>query len=73
MKYTPLALFLTTTAAVADPAITLTPPDATPTPIGPGSYYEIPAHLPHVSACVSDADCVTLLYQDGAFDFVPVR
>ena len=39
------------------------------TPIGPGSYYQIPADMPHVSACVSTVDCVTLLYQDGAFDF----
>lgn len=42
------------------------------TPIGPGSYFEVPAQMPHVSACVSDTDCVTMLYQDGAFDFVPV-
>ncbi len=40
--------------------------------IGPGGYYKIPADLPHVSACVSEEDCVTLLYQDGAFDFLPV-
>ena len=43
-----------------------------PTIIGPGSYYQVPADLPHVSACVSDTPCVTMLYQDGAFDFVPV-
>ena len=41
-------------------------------PIGPGAYYEVPAGLPHISACVSDTPCVALLYQDGAFDFVPV-
>ena len=41
-------------------------------PIGPGAYYEIPAGLPHVSACVSDKPCITMLYQDGAFDFLPV-
>ena len=40
--------------------------------IGPGGYYEVPAHLPHISSCVSDTPCVTMLYQDGAFDFVPV-
>ena len=39
------------------------------TPLGPGSYYHIPAGLPHVSACVSDVPCVAFLYQDGAFDF----
>jgi len=36
-----------------------------------GSYYKIPAGLPHVSKCVSDVDCVTFLYQDGKFDFLP--
>ena len=40
--------------------------------IGPGSYYAIPAGLPHVSACVSASPCITYLYQDGAFDFLPV-
>ena len=40
--------------------------------LGAGAYYKIPANLPHVSACVSDVECVTFLYQDGAFDFVPV-
>ena len=48
-------------------------PDVThPVTIGPGAYYEIPANLPHISACVSTTPCVTLLYQDGAFDFLPV-
>ncbi len=37
-----------------------------------GSYYKIPAGLAHVSKCVSDVDCVTFLYQDGGFDFLPV-
>lgn len=36
-----------------------------------GSYYKIPADLPHVSKCISDVDCVTFLYQDGKFDFLP--
>lgn len=35
----------------------------------PGSFYKIPANLPHVSRCVSDVECVTFLYQDGKFDF----
>lgn len=38
-----------------------------------GSYYRIPAGLPHVSSCVSDTDCLTFLYQDGKFDFLPVE
>ncbi|SHH84804.1 DUF4437 domain-containing protein [Marivita hallyeonensis] len=40
--------------------------------VGAGSYYSIPAGLPHISACVSDTPCLAYLYQDGAFDFVPV-
>lgn len=38
-----------------------------------GSFYRIPAGLAHVSSCVSAEECVTFLYQDGKFDFVPVR
>ncbi|MEL6463468.1 MAG: cupin domain-containing protein [Pseudomonadota bacterium] len=49
-----------------------TPDTTDPATIGPGAYYEIPANLPHISACVSATPCVTLLYQDGAFDFLPV-
>ena len=37
-----------------------------------GSFYKIPAHMPHVSKCVSATECVTFLYQDGSFDFLPV-
>ena len=48
------------------------PGTRSPQVIGPGAYYEIPAGLPHVSSCVSAMPCVTMLYQDGAFDFVPV-
>lgn len=44
--------------------------DAVPLPVG--AYYKIPAGLAHVSSCVSTEPCVTFLYQDGAFDFVPV-
>ncbi len=36
-----------------------------------GSFYKIPKNLPHVSKCVSTVDCVTFLYQDGKFDFLP--
>ena len=39
----------------------------------PGSFYQIPANLPHVSKCVSDDDCITFLYQDGKFDFLPTE
>ena len=37
-----------------------------------GSFYKIPKNVPHVSKCVSDTDCVTFLYQDGKFDFLPL-
>lgn len=38
-----------------------------------GSFYKIPSGLPHISKCVSEVDCVTFLYQDGMFDFLPVN
>ena len=37
-----------------------------------GSFYKIPKDLAHVSSCVSTTECVTFLYQDGKFDFLPV-
>ncbi len=37
-----------------------------------GSFYRIPAGLGHVSRCVSDTECITFLYQDGKFDFLPI-
>lgn len=40
--------------------------------LNPGAYYKIPAGLPHISKCVSETPCTTFLYQDGAFDFIPV-
>lgn len=36
-----------------------------------GSFYKIPKNLAHVSKCVSTTDCITFLYQDGKFDFLP--
>lgn len=41
--------------------------------IGPGSFYGIESGTPHVSVCVSDIECIAYLYQDGAFDFLPVQ
>ena len=40
--------------------------------MGPGSFYSIAAGTAHISACVSETPCVAYLYQDGAFDFLPV-
>ena len=45
-------------------------PDMAPE-IGAGGFYRIPGGLAHVSACVSAEPCVTYLYQDAAFDFIP--
>lgn len=45
---------------------------ASATPIGPGGWYHIPGGEAHVSACVSEVECVTFLHQPGAFDFSPV-
>ena len=42
-------------------------------PLTEGAFYKIPAGVGHVSKCISDVDCVTFLYQDGKFDFVPVN
>jgi glyoxylate utilization-related uncharacterized protein len=36
-----------------------------------GSFYKVPAGLGHVSKCVSAKDCVTFVYKDGKFDFLP--
>lgn len=41
--------------------------------IGPGAFYRISSGLAHISACVSDEPCVAYLYQDGPFDFLPVK
>lgn len=40
--------------------------------VGAGGFYKIPANVAHVSECVSANECIAFLFQDGAFDFVPV-
>lgn len=55
---------ITHVAVDADPS--------TERPLPEGSFYKVPAGLAHVSKCVSETDCVTFLYQDGKFDFLPV-
>ncbi len=37
-----------------------------------GSFYKVPAGVAHISKCISDTECVSFLYQDGKFDFLPV-
>ena len=49
----------------ADPSLAI--------PLAEGAFYKVPAGIAHVSRCISDVDCVTFLYQDGKFDFVPVE
>lgn len=46
--------------------------DGTGTALPQGSFYKIPKDVPHISECISKVDCVTFLYQDGKFDFLPV-
>ncbi len=46
--------------------------DGAETVLRAGDYYEIPAGVAHVSKCVSAVECVTFLYQDGPFDFLPI-
>lgn len=41
--------------------------------IGPGAFYRISSGLAHISACISVEPCIAYLYQDGAFDFLPVQ
>ena len=55
---------MTHLAVGADPSLEI--------PLSEGAFYKIPAGIGHVSKCISDVDCVTFLYQDGHFDFVPV-
>ena len=59
---------------VIEGVMTHTPHGATTqaTPLPTGAFYKIPKDLPHVSSCISDTPCVTFLYQDGKFDFLPV-
>ncbi len=55
---------ITHLAVNADPSLEI--------PLAQGSFYKVPAGVGHVSRCISAVDCVTFLYQDGKFDFVPV-
>lgn len=55
---------MTHVAAGADPSAAV--------PLSQGAFYMVPEGLAHVSRCVSEEPCVTFLYQDGKFDFLPV-
>jgi len=56
---------ITHLAVGADPALEI--------PLSGGAFYKVPAGVGHVSKCISEVDCVTFLYQDGKFDFIPVN
>ncbi|MEH6403286.1 MAG: DUF4437 domain-containing protein [Sneathiella sp.] len=38
-----------------------------------GSYWYVPAGMPHTTACVSDTPCEFYFHADGAFDFKPAK
>jgi anti-sigma factor ChrR (cupin superfamily) len=46
--------------------------DGTRTEYGPGSYYDLPADLQHLSGCTAEKDCLLFQYQSDGFDLVPV-
>lgn len=38
-----------------------------------GSFWSIPADLPHYSGCAKGDDCLMFIHQVGSFDIVPLR
>ena len=42
--------------------------DPNPPRLNPGSYWYVPANVPHVTACVSDEPCLFYTHMDGPFD-----
>ena len=46
--------------------------ESNPPPMGPGSYWFVPAGSQHVTACVSKEPCHFYFYADSAFDFKPI-
>jgi Domain of unknown function (DUF4437) len=42
--------------------------DPNPPRLSPGSYWYVPANVPHVTACVSDEPCLFYTHSDGPFD-----
>lgn len=56
---------MTHLAVGADPSLEIA--------LAEGAFYKVPAGIGHISKCISKVDCVTFLYQDGKFDFVPIN
>lgn len=47
--------------------------DPNPPKLGPGSYWYVPANVPHVTACVSKTPCLFYTHSDAKFDFAPAK
>jgi quercetin dioxygenase-like cupin family protein len=45
--------------------------EVNPTQLEAGSYWQVPANIEHVTACVSADPGMFYFYSDGAFDFSP--
>lgn len=46
--------------------------ETNPANMAPGSYWYVPAGMPHATACVSDVPCRFYFHAESAFDFQPV-
>ena len=46
---------------------------SSPTRLGPGSHYFVPANAEHITRCATNSptDCKSFIYQEDAFDFIP--
>ena len=42
-------------------------------PMGPGSYWYVPANVEHVTACISKEPCLFYFHAESAFDFTPTN
>ncbi len=49
------------------------PVGATPKPLPVGSYWFQRGEEPHVTRCLSTADCLFFIVQPGTFDYVPTK
>ena len=47
--------------------------ESDPPRMGPGSYWYVPAGMPHSTACVSQSPCKFYMHAEGPFDFTPVE
>lgn len=47
--------------------------ESEPSPMGPGSYWYVPAGAVHATACISELPCEFYFHADEMFDFTPVE